>query len=65
MNEEKARQILRGVIEDDNSLHDADNYTVKWSPEGYDYEEINLDGVFEVEYLKALVWWMENKSEPL
>jgi len=63
MNEQMARKILRDVIEDDNSLHDSDNYTVEWSPETQDNEDVSLDGVFEVEYLKALIWWMENKSE--
>jgi len=62
MNEKEARKILEEYTEEDNNgLHSLYNY-VAWEPSDKD---ITLDGVFEIEELEAMAWWMRcYKEEP-
>jgi len=59
MNEEKARAIIGGEhIKQDNTFTINDG---NWT--GYERSGgITLDGEYSVEYLEALVWWINNKK---
>lgn len=59
MDEREVREILGEIIESNDSLFDGHNYT-KWK--AYE-EDITLDGLFSVEELEAIAWWMRNKKE--
>lgn len=59
MNEDQARAVLGKAVKDDNSLYNCGAY-LSWMPGDRD---VTLDGDFYLGYLKAVVWWMENKLE--
>jgi len=58
MNEEKAREILKDYITDDNGLHYSGHY-ISFEAGS---KKITLDRDFEVNELEAIVWWMKNYS---
>jgi len=58
MNEQQAREILKHSIRPDNSLYNCGHYT-SWNKGD---ETICLDDNFDVEELRAIVWWMEHFS---
>ncbi len=59
MLEEKARQELGDVIQEDNSLHSLSWYLA------WDTDEHNacLDGRFSADELEAIAWWMRTKRK--
>lgn len=58
MNEQMAREILGDAISSDCGLYDL-GIRIGWDKES---DDITLDGSFTVEYLKAVIWWVENKK---
>jgi len=65
MNEEKAREILKGCIECDDSIND---FYFRWSPrdEEVSYMPWGHEGermYFTPEYLFAIGWWACNKGK--
>jgi len=62
MDEKEARFILERWIESDNSLYTgAGNPYIHWNSKDKEKGAV-LDGNFELNELKAIVWWMENKQ---
>jgi hypothetical protein len=59
MNEEQAKEILKDIIRNDNSLNAP---YIDWSPDAY-LNEITLDGDFSADQLEAMSWWMRNKAK--
>lgn len=55
MDETKAREILKDAIQPDNRL-----YNLSWYLCQDDESMIVLDAQFELQELKAIIWWMEN-----
>ena len=64
MNEERAREILKDAIDDDRHLYVSSTHDpyVSWHA-GVNSLFVTLEGIYSLEYLRALVWWMENKGE--
>jgi len=60
MNEDLAKHILKDAIQKDNSLRNVSSYLF-WTPKFP--KEVTIDGEFSIEYLKAIIWWAENKVE--
>ncbi len=60
MDEQKAREILEGVIitEDDN-LYSLGVWYLWWAHDRK--EEAVLDGQYTADQLEAIAWWMRNK----
>ena len=59
MDEEKARKILGEGIKARGGL-----FSISWYLEWLVGEDsCTLDGVFEVEELEAIAWWMKNKKK--
>lgn len=58
MNEEKATEILKEWIQDDEGLDGLHRYVSWWKGR----KEITLDDSFSVEELEAMIWWMKNKN---
>ena len=58
MNELEARIILGDSIKADDRLDSLRHY-MDWTPGD---SNIRLDDWFELEELKAIVWWMEEKG---
>ena len=58
MDEEAARKILKGYIEEDGGLYCLGHY-LAWSPGD---DDICLDCRFSADELEAIVWWMRNKA---
>jgi hypothetical protein len=63
MDEIKAREILRGYIDDKNNLvwesgKGLGDYLHWW----VETREATLDGNFSADELEAIVWWMRNKK---
>lgn len=68
MNEEQARAIIgEQYIKGSGELYDVGAYRVPtrqcreiyWSPKSPD--SVVLDGEFDLEVLRAILWWMDNK----
>lgn len=59
MDRERAKEILGNAIEFDLSLHDLYCY-LDWKVGDSD---ITLDGVFNIEELEAIAWWMRNTKK--
>lgn len=57
MNEEKAREILKDVITDNNCLAGTYAYS-DWCGN----DNITLDGTFTLDELEAMAWWVRNKD---
>lgn len=58
MNEAIARKLLGKAIKPDGSLQEIEPSWIEWPI--HDQKRIVIDGVFTVEYLEAVVWWMHN-----
>ena len=60
MNEKRAREILEKWVDirKDNGLY-SNGWYLSWS---IGRKDATLDGVFTVEELEAIVWWMKNKG---
>lgn len=58
MDEKEAREVLGNMITLDNGLSDLHNY-IGWKP---GCEDVILDGLYNVEELEAIAWWMKNKG---
>lgn len=59
MNEVEAREILSSEIGMDNSIRRGHPQVV-FNPGSL---RVKLNGYFTSSYLKAIVWWMENKGK--
>jgi len=59
MNEKRATEILKAAITDDGSLHSVIGRYIDW--ENWD-DSLRMDGVFDIDDLEAIVWWIRNKS---
>lgn len=59
MNETRAQEILGDDIKLNGRIYKSDEGEVEFN---MDDKYIYLDGRFTPEYLKALIWWMENKA---
>lgn len=62
MDELEAREILKPFILDDNSLYAVSErtLTLKWEPSDPNY--IILTGAFTINYLKTIMWWVDNMA---
>jgi uncharacterized Tic20 family protein len=60
MTEEKAKEILNKIIKNDNNLCLSTLLTEIRSD--IEIGRIELNGIFYVDQLKAIAWWMENKN---
>ncbi|HEX8310704.1 MAG TPA: hypothetical protein VF614_05260 [Chthoniobacteraceae bacterium] len=58
MNEQKAKEILGGMIGEDGSLKATGEF-ISWEP---GESSVTLDGHFTVEELEAIAWWMRNQN---
>lgn len=58
MNEEKAREILAEVIQNDNSLDNVSPY-IWWNPNKSNHS-IHIDGSVTYEQWEAILWWVKN-----
>lgn len=54
MDEQRAREILGGMIQPDGGLYNLGHY-IAWTP---GEEDVRLDDRFTVEELEAIVWWV-------
>ncbi len=62
MDEKKARAILKGHINPDDSLGMGGHLGyIEWVSDIPD--TITLDGEYSIEELEAILWWMKNKAE--
>jgi len=63
MNEKKVREILERAIADNNALltpmPTRGHPMISWPDKR---PTIFLDGLFPLEQLEAIVWWMKNKG---
>jgi hypothetical protein len=58
MDEAKAREILGTAIKSSGELYCCGTYIC------YNKElELTLDGDFDLDYLKAIIWWIENNEK--
>jgi hypothetical protein len=57
MNKEKVISILGNAIQEDGSLYCCGTY-IAWSG-----KELTLDGDFDLEYLQAVLWWIESNEK--
>ena len=67
MNEQKAREILGDLVQEDNSIYDFDAY-INWVPG----TRLTIDNTGELDsnflnltpdLLRALAWWIENFND--
>jgi hypothetical protein len=58
MNEEKAREILNGLISSDDGLYNISTY-ILWH---VDSNLVCLDGDFTADELEAIAFWMRAKK---
>lgn len=56
MDEQRAREILGGLIQPDGGLYDLGHY-IAWTP---GEEDVRLDDRFTIEELEAIVWWVRH-----
>ena len=57
MSEERAREILSEIIDENGSLYELSPSYISWRGES---RIISLDGDFDDDELEAIVWWMRN-----
>lgn len=58
MNEEKAREILRGWLRPDGTLRDDGECWVHWpDPPG---DHVHIDGRLTADELEAMAWWIRH-----
>lgn len=61
MDEARAREILKLYIEDDDLLWSSEKHSGEYLHWSHDNKLATLDGLFSVEELEAITWWMRNK----
>ena len=57
MNEQRAREILKDCIQDDDGLYCLRHY-MSWYPVT---NTITLNDTFDADELEAIAWWIRNK----
>lgn len=62
MDEQKAREVLRGFIRPDDSLHDDGDCWVYWPDPTGSEGQIHIDGRLIADELEAMAWWIRNKA---
>lgn len=65
MDKQRATEILRDAIKEDNSLLSLGDWHLSWPINDLteiNAEEARLDGQYTADQLEAIAWWMRNNN---